>query len=134
MKKNLILNSTQHVMLLLKIWISYAIPDIPSWVATEMAKIEWKRRESEKTTRTYMTPTTSLETIDKSVQTEELSQQEYVHLITEHFPTKITQPLLAEPAARMLVIQVRVQLNLNSSRRPLANPPMTSLSNPSRLK
>ncbi len=35
-------------MLMLKLLISYAIPDIPSWVATEMAKIEYHRREIEK--------------------------------------------------------------------------------------
>ena len=35
-------------MLVLKYWIAFAIPDIPSWVATEMAKIEWRRRETEK--------------------------------------------------------------------------------------
>ena len=35
-------------MILLKVLIAYAIPDIPRWVATEMAKIEYKRREIEK--------------------------------------------------------------------------------------
>ena len=59
-------------MLLLKIWISYAIPDIPSWVATEMAKIEWRRREGEKTLRGFpFSNVSSLDTVDKSVQTED---------------------------------------------------------------
>ena len=35
-------------MLLLKLTIAYAIPDVPAWVAKEMAKIEYKRREIEK--------------------------------------------------------------------------------------
>ena len=35
-------------MMMLKLMISYAIPDIPSWVETEMAKIEFHRREIEK--------------------------------------------------------------------------------------
>ncbi len=35
-------------MLLLKVAIAYAIPDIPRWVAAEMAKIEYRRREVEK--------------------------------------------------------------------------------------
>ena len=35
-------------MIILKLLISYAIPDVPSWVATEMAKIEFHRREIEK--------------------------------------------------------------------------------------
>ena len=59
-------------MLLLKIWISYAIPDIPSWVATEMAKIEWRRREGEKTLNGFpFSSGSSLDTVDKSVQTED---------------------------------------------------------------
>ena len=59
-------------MLLLKIWISYAIPDIPSWVATEMAKIEWRRREGEKTLNGFpFSNGSSLDTVDKSVQTED---------------------------------------------------------------
>lgn len=37
-------------MLFLKVAIAYAIPDTPQWVATEMAKIEYKRREIEKAT------------------------------------------------------------------------------------
>ena len=35
-------------MILLKVAIAYAIPDTPVWVETEMAKIEYKRRETEK--------------------------------------------------------------------------------------
>ena len=38
----------QHLMLAMKGLIAYAIPDTPQWVATEMAKIEYKRREIEK--------------------------------------------------------------------------------------
>ena len=38
----------QHVMILLKVAIAYAIPDVPVWVETEMAKIEYRRRETEK--------------------------------------------------------------------------------------
>ncbi len=56
-----------------QVWISYAIPDIPSWVATEMAKIEWKRREAEKITSNTvsgLTPESSVDTTDKSMQTE----------------------------------------------------------------
>ena len=35
-------------MILLKVAIAYAIPDTPVWVETEMAKIEYRRRETEK--------------------------------------------------------------------------------------
>ena len=61
---------------MLKLLISYAIPDIPSWVATEMAKIEFHRREIEKATSFSIIQSNavvpsiaqSLETDDKSVQ------------------------------------------------------------------
>jgi hypothetical protein len=69
-------------MLMLKLLISYAIPDIPSWVETEMAKIEFHRREIEKASSfaflqsghaglaSYSVPSVaqSLETDDKEVQ------------------------------------------------------------------
>ena len=61
---------------MLKLLISYAIPDIPSWVATEMAKIEFHRREIEKASSFSIIQSNavvpsiaqSLETDDKSVQ------------------------------------------------------------------
>lgn len=36
----------QHIMLCIRFIITRAIPDIPGWLATEMAKIEWARREA----------------------------------------------------------------------------------------
>ncbi|XP_053629795.2 anoctamin-10 isoform X2 [Cherax quadricarinatus] len=36
----------EHAMIALKYGISYAIPDIPEWIATEMAKVEFQRREA----------------------------------------------------------------------------------------
>lgn len=36
----------QHFALLLKYVIEVAIPDIPAWVAEEMAKLEYQRREA----------------------------------------------------------------------------------------
>ena len=38
----------EHLMLLVKLLIALAIPDVPSWVAAEMAKIEFERREIHK--------------------------------------------------------------------------------------
>ena len=38
--------SPQHFALLLKYVIQVAIPDIPAWVAEEMAKLEYQRREA----------------------------------------------------------------------------------------
>lgn len=38
--------SSQHFALLLKYLIHVAIPDIPGWVAEEMAKLEYQRREA----------------------------------------------------------------------------------------
>ena len=77
----LLLTPFQHLMLMLKLLISYAIPDIPSWVATEMAKIEFHRREIEKASSfaflqansglsSFSAPSIaqSLETDDKAVQ------------------------------------------------------------------
>jgi hypothetical protein len=34
----------QHVMLLAKLLLSSAIPEVPHWVAQEMAKVEHRRR------------------------------------------------------------------------------------------
>lgn len=36
----------QHLALLVKYLIHAAIPDIPGWVAEEMAKLEYQRREA----------------------------------------------------------------------------------------
>ncbi|XP_071448852.1 anoctamin-10 [Hetaerina americana] len=36
----------EHIMLILRLVITYAIPDLPEWVATEMAKVEFSRREA----------------------------------------------------------------------------------------
>lgn len=36
----------QHFAILLKYVIHVAIPDIPSWVSEEMAKLEFQRREA----------------------------------------------------------------------------------------
>ncbi|PSN51037.1 hypothetical protein C0J52_15420 [Blattella germanica] len=38
--------SGQHIMLTLRFIITCAIPDLPEWVATEMAKVEFARREA----------------------------------------------------------------------------------------
>jgi len=42
----LIMCFLQHIMLSLRFMITCAIPDLPSWVATEMAKVEFARREA----------------------------------------------------------------------------------------
>ncbi|XP_067127758.1 anoctamin-8 isoform X1 [Centruroides vittatus] len=67
----------EHVILFLKFGIAYAIPDVPQWVATEMAKIEFHRREAAKqmqcsklTTKQNRSSSTSIVQNDASVQTE----------------------------------------------------------------
>lgn len=40
------LGGFQHFAILLKYIIHVAIPDIPGWVAEEMAKLEYRRREA----------------------------------------------------------------------------------------
>uniref|UniRef100_A0A1B6E559 Anoctamin n=1 Tax=Clastoptera arizonana TaxID=38151 RepID=A0A1B6E559_9HEMI len=42
----LLIVALEHVMLILRFLITCAIPDIPDWVATEMAKVEFARREA----------------------------------------------------------------------------------------
>ncbi|XP_071516788.1 anoctamin-10 isoform X3 [Panulirus ornatus] len=48
----------EHAMIALKYGISYAIPDIPEWVATEMAKVEFQRREALRRLSTSNSPPT----------------------------------------------------------------------------
>nr|XP_015927771.1 anoctamin-8 isoform X2 [Parasteatoda tepidariorum] len=38
----------EHIILSIKFGIAYAIPDVPQWVATKMAKVEFQRREAVK--------------------------------------------------------------------------------------
>lgn len=38
----------QHIILFIKFALSFAIPHVPQWVATEMAKVEFQRRQSQK--------------------------------------------------------------------------------------
>ncbi|XP_057333098.1 anoctamin-8 isoform X3 [Microplitis mediator] len=42
----LLIVALEHIMLAIRFIITCAIPDIPSWVATEMAKVEFLRREA----------------------------------------------------------------------------------------
>ncbi|XP_017773591.1 PREDICTED: anoctamin-8 isoform X3 [Nicrophorus vespilloides] len=42
----LLIVALEHIMLCIRFIITCAIPDIPGWLATEMAKIEWARREA----------------------------------------------------------------------------------------
>lgn len=42
----LLIVALEHIMLAIRFVISCVIPDIPSWVATEMAKVEFLRREA----------------------------------------------------------------------------------------
>ncbi|GAB6032991.1 hypothetical protein CHUAL_012183 [Chamberlinius hualienensis] len=36
----------EHILLAIKFGLAFVIPDIPEWVATEMAKVEYRRREA----------------------------------------------------------------------------------------
>lgn len=42
----LLIVALEHIMLAIRFVITCAIPDIPNWVATEMAKVEFLRREA----------------------------------------------------------------------------------------
>lgn len=48
----------EHVILAVKMWIAYAIPDIPRWVATEMSRLDFLRREAFKKIESQQPPTT----------------------------------------------------------------------------
>ncbi|KAK9876156.1 hypothetical protein WA026_011272 [Henosepilachna vigintioctopunctata] len=48
----LLIVALEHIMLVIRFIITCAIPDIPGWLATEMAKIEWARREASRLTNT----------------------------------------------------------------------------------
>lgn len=61
----LLIVALEHVMLTIRFVITCAIPDIPSWLATEMAKIEWNRREASRIGKTA-TPSPE-ETTTKSI-------------------------------------------------------------------
>lgn len=43
-------------MLVIRFIITCAIPDIPGWLATEMAKIEWARREASRISNATPSP------------------------------------------------------------------------------
>ncbi|KAL0278801.1 UNVERIFIED_CONTAM: hypothetical protein PYX00_000506 [Menopon gallinae] len=42
----LLIVALEHIVLIVRFLISYSIPDLPEWVATEMAKVEFARREA----------------------------------------------------------------------------------------
>lgn len=42
----LLIVALEHIMLAIRFIIIRAIPDIPQWLATEMAKVEFLRREA----------------------------------------------------------------------------------------
>lgn len=48
----LLIVALEHIMLVIRFVITCAIPDIPGWLATEMAKIEWARREASRSANT----------------------------------------------------------------------------------
>ena len=58
----------QHVLLLLKLLLSYAIPDTPAWLQTEIAKIEFNRRELHKRSLSFSRQTSLSSSVDSSPQ------------------------------------------------------------------
>lgn len=48
----LLIVALEHIMLVIRFIITCAIPDIPGWLATEMAKIEWARRDASRIANT----------------------------------------------------------------------------------
>ncbi|CAH1966796.1 unnamed protein product [Acanthoscelides obtectus] len=60
----LLIVALEHIMLVIRFIITCAIPDIPGWLATEMAKMEWARREA---IRGSNTPPSPVEPISKHI-------------------------------------------------------------------
>ncbi|XP_043212911.1 anoctamin-8-like isoform X1 [Amphibalanus amphitrite] len=58
----------EHVLLLLKLLLSYAIPDTPAWLQTEIAKIEFNRRELHKRSLSFSRQTSFSSSVDSSPQ------------------------------------------------------------------
>lgn len=64
--------------MMLKVGIAYAIPDVPAWVEKEMAKIEYRRREAEKSISNVLigpaspgsSQACSIDTEDRGIQTD----------------------------------------------------------------
>lgn len=57
----LLIVALEHIMLSLRFIITCAIPDLPEWVATEMAKVEFARREAcRRLSSTTASPATSV--------------------------------------------------------------------------
>ncbi|XP_018576940.1 anoctamin-8 [Anoplophora glabripennis] len=52
----LLIVALEHIMLVIRFIITCAIPDIPGWLATEMAKIEWARREASRISNATPSP------------------------------------------------------------------------------
>lgn len=48
----LLIVALEHIMLCIRFLITCAIPELPSWLATEVAKLEWARREAGRLTAT----------------------------------------------------------------------------------
>ncbi|XP_046581534.1 anoctamin-8-like [Haliotis rubra] len=63
----------EHLILLLKFSIAFAIPDIPDWVALEMAKVEFQRREALKRLEAQTSPGLNSPDIRRRCPSENLS-------------------------------------------------------------
>lgn len=59
----LLIVALEHVMLAIRFIIIVAVPDIPSWVATEMAKVEFLRREAVRKFSSTASPEQKLPTV-----------------------------------------------------------------------
>ena len=89
----------QHFLLFVKVCIAYAIPDMPNWVATEMAKIEYRRRQLEK--RSFSISGSfagSLDTEDRGIQTESPIS---IKVHTMDLPMRVLCVIIKNPKLRV---------------------------------
>ncbi|KAK7496840.1 hypothetical protein BaRGS_00011820 [Batillaria attramentaria] len=59
----------EHVILCIKCGVEYAVPEVPDWIATEMAKVEFQRREALKRLESQGSSSHGSENRDRSPRT-----------------------------------------------------------------
>ncbi|XP_050315766.1 anoctamin-8 isoform X2 [Anthonomus grandis grandis] len=111
----LLIVALEHIMLVIRFIITCAIPDIPGWLATEMAKIEWARRNASRVAYTN-TPTPE-ETLHRTVGRFSVSPS---HSSTQ----KSEEAKLNVPAS----VQIKPISSLSSSPTPTPTTPNNSYS------
>ncbi|XP_077295391.1 anoctamin 8 white walker [Arctopsyche grandis] len=100
-KTILVIVALEHVMLVMVILVRLLIPDLPSWLATEMAKVEFQRREASRNTHTPSQ-------IDSGGNSSGTSQEDLVG-IDHPIRTSISDDVTITPEEKLLIGRFSVQ-------------------------